>query len=133
MDRLTKEARSRNMSRIRFKNTRPERMVRKMLWNMGYRYRLHSRSLPGHPDIVLTKHRAVVFVHGCFWHGHTCVDGHVPKTNTDYWVEKLRRNTLRDRANRRKLTQAGWCVLVIWECQLRKPERVAARIKTFLG
>ena len=133
MDRVTKEVRSRNMSRIRFKDTYPEKVVRRVLYDMGIHYRLHSKSLPGHPDIVLRLYGALIFVHGCFWHGHTCADGHTPKTNRRYWLAKLHQNVLRDRANKRKLVRAGWRVLVVWECQLRKPERVAAKIERFLG
>lgn len=113
----TKKQRSYNMSRIRGKDTKPERIVRSMLHQMGYRFRLHRSDLPGKPDIVLPKHRTVIFVHGCFWHMHNCKYGRVtPQTNTEFWQNKRSGNVERDRANRRKLIKLGWRVVTVWEC-----------------
>lgn len=122
MDTVTPQQRSRMMSRIRSRDTRPELIVRRWLWSRGYRYRKNYRGLPGTPDIVLKKYGTVIFVHGCFWHGH---DTHlrVPKTRTEYWAEKIRRNRERDQRVRQKLKQMGWSVMVVWECQLHPSVR----------
>ena len=120
----TKEVRSYNMSRIRGKNTKPEMLVRKYLFANGFRYRLHSKNLPGKPDIVLSKYKTVIFVHGCFWHGHKdCKYFVVPKTRTDWWLNKINGNKTNDAKKELALRQAGWKVLVIWECQL-KPDKL---------
>ena len=112
------------MSRIRGKNTKPEMLVRKYLFAHGYRYRLHSKNLPGKPDIVLPKYKTVIFVHGCFWHGHKdCKYFVVPKTRTDWWLNKINGNKANDAKKELALKQAGWKVLVIWECQL-KPDKL---------
>ena len=120
-DNRTKEQRSYNMSRIRSTNTKPELLVRKYLFNQGFRYRLHSKNLIGKPDIVLPKHNAVVFVHGCFWHGHTnCKSAKVPVSNKSFWVNKIEKNKERDKRNLRLLKKIGWKVFILWECQLVK-------------
>lgn len=134
MDIWTKEKRSHVMSRILSRDTILERKVRKMLTSMGYRYRLNFKDLPGKPDIVLRKHNAVIFVHGCFWHLHSgCRDGTIPKSRTDYWHEKLYKNKLRDARNVRDLRKKGWKVLRLWECEIeRKPEKVFRKLMKFL-
>ena len=119
-DNHTKEQRSYNMSRIRSTNTAPEEKVRKWLHAQGFRYRKNVNSLPGKPDIVLRKYNAVIFVHGCFWHKHDCGRFHLPKTNTDYWENKINRNVERDSEVSASLRIDGWRVFVIWECQLKK-------------
>ena len=109
------------MSRIRSKATKPEIMVRQWLWRHGYRYRLNVNSVPGKPDIVMRKYRTAIFVNGCFWHGHEGCDKYVvPKTNTSFWISKVERNRKRDYDNYQILSNAGWSVIVIWECQLKK-------------
>ena len=109
------------MSRIRGKATKPELLVRHWLWSHGYRYRLNVKSVPGKPDIVLRKYRTAIFVNGCFWHGHEgCSLYSVPKSNTDFWIAKVQRNRERDRQEYKDLHDAGWQVVVIWECQLKK-------------
>lgn len=120
-DRLSKEERSELMSRIRSVNTKPEVALRRALWQRGFRYRVNVKNLPGSPDIVLPKHRTVVFVHGCFWHGHYgCKEYTVPKTNTEFWVKKVERNQERDQEVWRKLEAKGWSVVIVWECELVK-------------
>jgi len=121
MDNHSKEVRSYNMSRIRSKNTKPEELVRKYLFSRGFRYRKNDIRYPGKPDIVLPKYRTIVFVHGCFWHCHEgCSDYVVPKSNADYWVPKLKRNCLRDASNIAALQAAGWHIIIVWECELKK-------------
>jgi len=118
-DRFCKEHRSWLMSRVRGRDTGPERIVRSMLHRLGFRYRLHDPGLPGRPDLVLPKYRAVVFVHGCFWHRHRgCRRAATPKTNTQFWRRKFQKNRMRDERNRRKLSALGWKVVLIWECQV---------------
>lgn len=119
-DNHTKEVRSRNMSHIQSKNTRPEEKVRKHLFSKGFRYRKNVRALPGCPDIVLPKYRTVVFVNGCFWHKHDCPRFVWPSSNQEYWIPKIQRNVERDKENTRHLISQGWNVLVVWECQLKK-------------
>jgi DNA mismatch endonuclease (patch repair protein) len=116
-----KKTRSYNMSRIKGKDTKPEILVRKFLFSKGYRYKLHDKHLPGKPDIVLPKYKTVIFVHGCFWHGHKgCKYFVVPKTRTKWWSDKINRNKLNDAKHKRKLKKSGWKVLVIWGCELKK-------------
>jgi DNA mismatch endonuclease (patch repair protein) len=125
-DRLTPEQRSRCMSHIHSKDTKPEMIVRKYLFSQGYRYRLHVRKLPGTPDMVLRKYHTVIFVNGCFWHGHEGCQYYVlPKTRTDYWRAKIERNKERDLKERLELKHLGWHVIQIWECQLKPKEREA--------
>lgn len=119
-DNHTKEIRSMNMSHIRSKNTKPEEMVRKYLFSKGLRYRKNVRKLPGCPDIVLKKYKAVIFVNGCFWHKHDCGRFAWPSSNVEYWSKKINRNVERDAQNIALLTEQGWRVLIIWECQLKK-------------
>ncbi len=135
-DRLTTAERSVNMARIRSKGMKPELAVRRLVHGMGYRYRLHRAGLPGKPDLVFPGRRKIVFVHGCFWHGHEdpkCLDGRMPKSNLDYWQTKLGRNKERDAANRASLIELGWQVLVVWECELKDTAAVQARLREFLG
>ncbi len=116
-----KATRSYNMSKIRSKDTKPEMIVRKFLFSKGYRYRLYNKKLPGKPDITLTKCNTVVFIHGCFWHGHKdCKYFVVPKTRTDWWLKKINRNKELDKHNLKKLKKAGWKVISIFECELKK-------------
>ena len=132
---MTPQQRHVCMSNIRSKNTKPECFLRHSLWHQGFRYRVNDKRLPGRPDIVLPKYRTVVFVHGCFWHGHNdCKYYFVPKTNTEFWVAKVARNQERDQEVWRKLEAKGWYVIIVWECQLKKANldetvaRVAAEI-----
>jgi len=114
------QTRSFNMSRIKGKNTKPELLVRKFLFANGYRYRLHVKNLPGKPDIVLPKYKTVIFVHGCFWHGHAnCKYYVVPKTNTDWWLQKINGNIAKDAKAVKALKKAGWKIITIWECKLK--------------
>lgn len=122
-DTLDPAARSRLMARIRGKDTGPELLVRRALHGLRFRYRLHDPRLPGRPDMVLPKHRAVVFVHGCFWHGHGCGLSRMPRSNRPYWRAKIDRNRARDAEVRQRLRRDGWRCLVIWECALRGPQR----------
>ena len=109
------------MSRIRSVSTKPELLLRHAIWHRGFRYRVNAKNLPGRPDIVLPKYRTVVFVHGCFWHGHKgCKVYYVPKTNTEFWLAKVARNQERDQEVWRKLEAKGWSVIIVWECQLKK-------------
>ena len=136
-DRLTKARRSWNMSRIRGKDTTPEKVARSILHRMGYRFRLHGRKLPGRPDIVLPKHKTVVFVHGRFWHRHRgCRNCTTPTHRRAWWLKKLEGNVARDRLNCHALVLLGWRVILIWECELAKPEslqRVQKRLQKALG
>ena len=117
----SKETRSYNMSRIRSKNTKPELLVRRYLHAQGFRFRLHVKDLPGKPDIVLPKYKTVIFIHGCFWHGHEgCRYYVVPKTRTEWWINKITRNTVIDQQAEEKLNAAGWRIVKIWECELKK-------------
>jgi DNA mismatch endonuclease, patch repair protein len=129
----TREALSARMSRIRKTNTKPEMVVRRLVHGMGFRFRLHRRGLPGTPDLVFPTLRKVIFVHGCFWHQHSCrLGAKQPSTNPDYWLPKLARNVERDHQARMALVKAGWKVLVIWECQTRLPDGLLALIKQSL-
>ena len=122
------------MSRVRAKDTKPEMVVRRLAHRMGYRYRLHGARLPGRPDLVFPGRKKVVFVHGCFWHRHEgCKLARLPKSRLDFWVPKLEANRLRDVANQARLREAGWSVLVIWECELKDQEGLARRLRDFLG
>ncbi len=130
-----KQTRSFNMSRIRSKNTKPELIVRKFLFSNGFRFRIHVKSLPGTPDIVLPKYKAVIFIHGCFWHGHeNCRYFVVPKTRTDWWLNKIRRNKQLDSDNFRNLTKQGWKIITIFGCELKQHIRnqTLKRIETEL-
>ena len=133
-DIVDKKTRSRMMSGIRGKNTRPEMMVRRALHAAGFRYRLHAKDLPGKPDIVLPKYRAVVFVHGCFWHRHEgCYYATIPKSRQVFWISKLEANRRRDAKTRERLAAAGWRVFVVWECGLKHdPEGTMSALVTAL-
>ncbi len=129
MDTFTPEARSAIMKRVRSANTAPEMQVRSMLHRQGFRFSLHRRDLPGAPDIVLPKHRTAVFVHGCFWHRHrNCKRATTPASRPEYWLPKFERTVARDKSNLRRLRKLGWRVVVVWECELKHPERVLRRL-----
>ncbi len=134
MDIWSKKKRSQVMSRILSKDTKPEQKVRKMLTAMGYHYRLNVRNLPGKPDIVLRKHNAIIFIHGCFWHLHShCRDGTIPKTRVSYWREKLMRNKARDIQHKKELRRHGWNILRLWECEIEKrPGKTIEKIRRFI-
>lgn len=123
MDKLTKERRSWNMSRIKSKDTKPELKVRKILYKLGYRFRLHRKDLPGKPDIVLPKYRTAMFVNGCFWHRHeNCIEASRPKSNSEFWENKLNKNVERDLKKYQLLREDNWKVIVFWECELEDSE-----------
>lgn len=121
------------MSKIRSKDTSPERVVRSILHKKGYRFRLHRNDLPGKPDIVLPKHKKAIFVHGCFWHQHKCKNAHLPKSNTQYWKPKFDKNRIRDKEHIKALRKSGWKVLVIWECWLKDLDKVEEKIINFMN
>lgn len=123
MDNHSKEARSKNMSRIRSTNSKPEEIVRKYLFSQGFRYRKNVRTLPGCPDIVLPKYKTVIFVNGCFWHKHNCPRFVWPSSNEEYWRPKILKNVERDQVSTALLRDAGWNVIVVWECELKKKVR----------
>lgn len=124
MPTLTREKVHATMAAIRSKDTKPERIVRRYLWAQGFRYRLNSPRLPGHPDMVLRKYRTCIFVNGCFWHGHEgCKHYTVPKTNTDFWTKKVARNKARDHEVAVKLAKMKWHVITVWECELKGKQR----------
>lgn len=126
--------RSEIMRRVRSSNTSAEMSVRRHLFSLGYRYRLHRRDLPGKPDIVFPGKKSVIFVHGCFWHGHSCKRGaRIPKTNTDYWTGKIQRNIERDASNARTLKDMGWKVLVVWECEIKEKSQLIKKLIRFLS
>lgn len=122
-DRITRAQRSEIMSTVRAKNTHPELLIRSALFKMGFRYRIHSKKLPGCPDIVLPKYRAIIFVHGCFWHGHSCKAGKLPSTNSEFWKQKISKNQERDRIISHKLNELGWKILTVWECSLKGSQK----------
>ena len=131
MDKLNPEQRHKNMKAIGSKNTKPEIIVRKGLWQRGFRYRLNYKRLPGHPDLVLRKYRTCIFVNGCFWHGHfvemdkmeNSVCCKIPMTNHEFWVAKIRRNKERDKEKMRELAKMGWHCIIVWECELKPAKR----------
>src|SRR5882672_10806154 len=120
------------MARIRSKNTAPERAVRSLLHSLGFRFRIHRKDLPGKPDIVLPKHRKIVLVQGCFWHGHSCVLASKPSSNTAYWRKKIAVNRSRDRRTKRELVAQGWLVLELWECEIRRNVGLAKTLQEFM-
>ena len=133
-DKLSPARRSANMSRIRSKDSTPEMLVRRLVFKLGYRYRLHRANLPGKPDLVFPSRKKAVFVHGCFWHQHQgCREGRTPGSNETYWGPKLQRNVDRDRQHEAELRRLGWQVLVVWECQLRDSGTLAQEVGRFLG
>lgn len=123
------------MSRVRCKDTKPEMVVRRLVHSLGYRYRLHKRTLPGRPDLVFAKRRKVIFVHGCFWHRHPvdCPLTRTPKTRLEFWKPKFEENRRRDLVNQAKLREMGWDFLVVWECQLKDLDAVEGVVREFLG
>lgn len=129
MDSLTPERRSWNMSRIKSGDTKPERLVRSLLHRMGYRFRLHRKDLPGRPDIVLPRYRRVVLVHGCYWHRHPgCRLAYTPKSNLEFWQAKFNENVRRDERQNRQLSELGWRVVTVWECETKEPATLAERL-----
>jgi len=133
MDTVSPEKRSWTMAQVKGRDTIPEKAVRSLLHHMGYRFRLQGKDLPGNPDIVLSRYRTVVFVHGCFWHRHECSNGQrLPKSRLDFWLPKLEGNRERDIKKQALLREQGWNVLVIWECQLRDADTLRENIRVFL-
>jgi DNA mismatch endonuclease (patch repair protein) len=134
MDNLSTERRSANMRAVRSRNTQPEKLVRRVSHGLGYRFRLHVSSLPGRPDLVFPGRRKVIFVHGCFWHHHNCKHGsQTPKTNTAFWETKIAGNVRRDAENTKRLKREGWRCLVVWECETKRQDKLASRLRRFLG
>jgi DNA mismatch endonuclease (patch repair protein) len=133
-DSLTPEGRSANMRRIRSKDTKPECIVRSIVHQMGFRYRLHAPDLPGKPDITLRSRRKVIFIHGCFWHLHNdCSEGRIPASRREYWLPKLERNRERDASQVARLKEDGWKVLVVWECEISNMPKLKRKLQRFLG
>lgn len=133
MDNRSKDSRSQLMARVRSKNTKPEIEVRSLLHGMGYRFRLHRKELPGKPDIVFTRRRKAIFIHGCFWHGHGCRIGKLPKSNLGFWRDKIERNRKRDAEKRSELEQLGWSVDEVWQCEIKDSQLLIDRLRNFLG
>lgn len=133
-DIVTKDKRSQIMSRVKSKNTKPELLLRKSLHALGFRFRLHLKTLPGKPDIVLPKYKSVIFVHGCFWHFHNCSRVKIPAENSSYWRKKISNNIERDCIHKEKLESLGWNVFIIWECELLKKnlQTTLSRVALFL-
>ena len=132
-DTMTKRERSERMALVRSRNTEPEKIVRQLVDRMGFRYRLHDDELPGRPDFVFSRRHKAIFVHGCFWHRHGgCKLARIPKSRVRFWTEKLEGNRKRDARNLARIRRLGWSSLVVWECQLTKPELLSRRIKRFL-
>jgi DNA mismatch endonuclease (patch repair protein) len=138
-DVFTSEKRSSVMRAIMAKNTKPEMVLRQALHRHGFRFRLHDSTLAGKPDIVLPKYRTLIQVRGCFWHGHTCIDGHIPKSRVEYWLQKIRTNKVRDRRTDSENRRLGWSVLVVWECRLsgkaayREIQRITTQLRASVG
>jgi DNA mismatch endonuclease (patch repair protein) len=132
MDNRTPQQRSKNMSAVRGKNTAPERFVRSALHRLGYRFRLHRKDLPGTPDIVLPRRRSVMFIHGCFWHGHKCRRGSLPTSNVEFWQRKIAGNRIRDARAQKELRKQGWRVLTIWECETKNERKLVKKLSLFL-
>ncbi len=133
MDKLSKEKRSWNMSRIRGKDTKPEVIIRSMLHRMGYRFRIHAKGLSGCPDIVLSKYRAVIFVHGCFWHRHPgCKYAYTPKSRQDFWAKKFQKTVERHEIVTRELERQGWKTLVVWECETANTQKIYGKLIDFI-
>ena len=133
MDVFTREKRSQIMSRVSSGNTKPEIAVRSLLHDLGYRFRLHRKDLPGKPDITLPKHKKIIFVHGCFWHGHTgCSRSKRPLTNKEFWREKLDKNIERDKETVDALRELGWNVLIVWSCEVKDNDKLKTKLLSFL-
>jgi DNA mismatch endonuclease (patch repair protein) len=129
-DTISKQHRSWNMSRIKGKNTKPEKVVRSLLHRIGYRFRLHRKDLPGKPDIVLPKYKTVIFVHGCFWHRHKgCKYAYIPKSRQKFWNKKFQGNIERDKEHQKELQKQGWKVIIIWECEVRNIKKLGNILK----
>lgn len=133
VDRVSPAIRSRIMASVPGKSTKPEILVRSIAHSMGYRFRLHRRDLPGKPDIVFPGRKSLVFVNGCFWHGHECKREKMPKSNKSFWDDKIKNNRLRDERVLSELKKLGWKVLTIWECETKDPEIVKRKLFEFLG
>lgn len=131
-DIFSSEKRSNIMSKISGKNTKPEILIRKFLFSKGFRYHINVKALPGKPDIVLPKYKTVIFVNGCFWHGHTCKKGRIPSSNADFWKEKILNNKLRDKKNLDLLTELGWKVIIIWQCEINNISNRKIRFECLL-
>ena len=132
MDSLSVEKRSWNMSRIRSKDTKPEKAVRSLLHSLGYRFRLHVKKLPGCPDIVLAKHKTVIFIHGCFWHRHAgCKYAYLPKSKKAFWRNKFQQNRNRDEVVMKEIMNLGWSVYIIWECETKNTARLQQKVESF--
>ena len=132
LDPLSPVQRSERMSRVRSKDTKPEKLVRSITFSLGYRYRIHASDLPGSPDIIFRSRRKVIFVHGCFWHLHGCNHYKMPQSRKSFWDEKLQTNKSRDKRTYRKLRRLGWRYLILWECQIAKKAWLCAKISSFL-
>jgi DNA mismatch endonuclease, patch repair protein len=133
MDTFSRDQRSQIMRRVRSRGTQPELTVRSIVRRMGIKYRTCARALPGKPDLVILGQRKAILVHGCFWHGHHCERGELPKSNRSYWESKQFKNAVRDKTNARSLRSRGWTLMVIWECQIRESKRLEARLSRFLS
>lgn len=133
-DTISREQRSKVMALVRSKDTKPEMAVRRLVHRLGFRYRLHGQKLPGKPDLVFKKRKKVIFVHGCFWHRHeNCKQARLPKSNTEFWIEKLNQNKIRDDKSLGTLAQLGWKTLIIWECEIKDLVELEKRIIVFLN
>jgi len=135
MDIFTCQERSLIMSKIRSKNTKPELVIRKLIWHLGYRYRIYYKNLPGKPDLVFVRKKKIIYIHGCFWHRHDgCSNANFPKSNTEYWIDKFRRNQERDMIICQKLNELGWKYLIIWECEVKNKniDHLKSKIVGFL-
>lgn len=133
MDRVSRLVRSRIMASVKTKNTLPEMALRQIIHRMGFRYALHRKDLPGRPDLVFVRMQKIIFVHGCFWHGHRCRHGHLPKSRLSYWRSKIEINRRRDSTQKRRLTRMGWHILVVWQCELKDAVRLNGRLREFLN
>lgn len=133
VDNLSPDARSKRMARIGGKNTAPEMIIRRMAHSLGCRFRLHRKGLPSTPDLVFPSRKKLILVHGCFWHGHGCKIGRLPKSNVTFWKEKIARNRARDERNLVDLAELGWKTLVVWQCETRELDRLRKTLRRFLG
>ena len=131
MDTRSPEQRSRIMRSVRSRDTGPELLVRKLLHGLGLRFQLYEKFLPGRPDVVLPKHRVIVFVHGCFWHGHSCSKGRLPKSKIRFWTDKIQRNQVRDAESVRRLRAQGWRVLTVWQCETRDADKLRSKLARY--
>ena len=133
VDNLSPKDRSRLMSRVRGKDTKPEMLVRRLAHSLGYRFRLHRRDLPGSPDLVFPNRKKVIFVHGCYWHRHDCRKATTPKSNVEFWQKKFDDNVMRDQKNLDDLASRGWDAMVVWQCQTQQTDDLVDRLVDFLG